>query len=395
MEFVSTNSQKFSGIIEGILETINSPSLSIPYEKENNVIKLNSVKKVNSIKPKGDIELKNIQYRLYDKRYIGRKQIKGRTITVYAKTQKECLNKLKTEISKVLTFSHSNNANKFLFKDMFLSWFENERKPFVTKSTQDDILLTFKKLEPFHTQSIKNITKEKIQNLLKTLEDNRGKEKVRLYLIACLKYYNLEGITKVNACANVKVKKTYTSKTAFTYEQQIEILNALNNKELKVIVLIYLITGLRRRELNFKSIENGIDIENRILKAVNLKGRNFIKRYKQIKLSNQALKLIMNNLDIIHKYDQERAYREFAVLLKKLNIKGSMVTLRHTFATNCFYLGKPELIISREMGHSTSQITKDIYTDIDYHLSADKIRNLYNNLYNENWHNFWHSFFTF
>ena len=29
--------------------------------------------------------------------------------------------------------------------------------------------------------------------------------------------------------------------------------------------------------------------------------------------------------------------------------------------------------ISRQMGHSTSQITKDNYTDLDYHLSKEKI----------------------
>ena len=37
--------------------------------------------------------------------------------------------------------------------------------------------------------------------------------------------------------------------------------------------------------------------------------------------------------------------------------------------------------ISRQMGHSTSQITKDNYTDLDYHLSKEKILKLYNNLY--------------
>ena len=37
--------------------------------------------------------------------------------------------------------------------------------------------------------------------------------------------------------------------------------------------------------------------------------------------------------------------------------------------------------ISRQMGHSTSQITKDNYTDLNYHLSKEKILKLYNNLY--------------
>ena len=32
------------------------------------------------------------------------------------------------------------------------------------------------------------------------------------------------------------------------------------------------------------------------------------------------------------------------------------------------------------MGHSTSQITKDNHTDLDYHLSREKVLKLYNNL---------------
>lgn len=32
------------------------------------------------------------------------------------------------------------------------------------------------------------------------------------------------------------------------------------------------------------------------------------------------------------------------------------------------------------MGHSTSQITKDNYADLDYHLSREKVLKLYNNL---------------
>ena len=125
-----------------------------------------------------------------------------------------------------------------------------------------------------------------------------------------------------------------------------------------------------------------IDFETNILKCLNLKGRNLIKRYKYIKLSNSAISLIMNNLDIIHKYNSEQVYKKFADILKENNITGSIVTCRHTFATNCFYLGKPILITSREMGHSTTNLTEKVYTDIDYNLNKEKILKLYNNLYN-------------
>ena len=62
------------------------------------------------------------------------------------------------------------------------------------------------------------------------MEDNRSKEKARLYLNAFLKYYHNEGILKVNPCANVKVKKSNNRKQAFTYEQQKLILDNLKIK---------------------------------------------------------------------------------------------------------------------------------------------------------------------
>ncbi len=327
--------------------------------------------------------MKNIQYRIIDKRYIGRKQINGKIITVYAKTQKECLDKLKESIRQATSFNPKQEKNKYLFKDLYMSWYKQEKEPFITSGTKRDIILAFNKLDCFHNININKLTKQEIINKFNKMEDNRSKEKARLYLNAFLKYYQNEGILKINPCANVKVKKSNNRKQAFTYEQQKLILDNLKNP-LKPIILIYLLTGLRKRELNYKSIENDIDFENKVLKAVNLKGRNLIKRYKYIKLTNKTLKLIMDNLDKIHSFNSETVYKEFSKFLKNLKINGSIVTCRHTFATNCFYLNKPDLVISREMGHSRTQLTKDVYTDIDFHLTADKIRELYNNCYNEN-----------
>lgn len=357
----------------------------------------NSKNKIRySAKPKGDAELKNILYRTIDKRYIGRKMINGQIITVYAKTQKECADKLKKKIKEYYNHPTTNQPNnKYLLKDMFLKWYQQEKEPFLSKGSKEDILNVYRILKPIHEQNIKKLSKQNLIKFFSQLQDNRSKEKTKIYLNACLKYYLNEGLLFINPCANIKVKKSHNKKQAFTYEQQLIILKELKNKPLQIPILIYLITGLRRREFNFASIEKDIDFDNQILKAINLKGRNLIKRYKYIKLSKKAISLIMNNLDIIHSYNDETVYREFSNLLQEINISGSIVNLRHTFATNCFYLGKPELIISREMGHSTSIITKDIYTDIDYHLSAQKIRDLYNNLYNETWLKFWLKNFNF
>ena len=177
------------------------------------------VKKVNSIKPKGDIELKNIQYRIVDKRYIGRKQIKKQIITVYGKTQKETYQKLQAEIAKALSnISVPKLKNSKRFIDVWNTWYEENKKPFITKETQDEIERIKNKLQPLHNLPISKVNKERIQEFLKNFEEGRAKEKIVLYLKAFMKYAFEDGLVKANPFAKIKVKpRVQIRKPEFTY----------------------------------------------------------------------------------------------------------------------------------------------------------------------------------
>lgn len=343
-----------------------------------------TVKKFNSVRPKGDIELKNITYRPKEKRYIGRKQIFNQRITVYAKTQAECLNKLNAEIRKIKSdFQIGNFKTKLSVLDYWNKWYAENKEPFLADKTKEDYQIVKRKFSPLHHLPLTKLTKETLLAFFKTLEENRTKEKVITLLRAMLDTAEKEGKIKRNPFATIVTKmKKRPPKPAFTYEQQVKIVEGLKGTELEPIILTYLTTGLRRNELDFKNIEN--NIQNNILTAVNLKGRDREVRYKKIKLSQSMVDIIMNNLDIFHKYNSRLALDHFSEFLKSIGVEGSIVTCRHTFATNCFYLGKDKLIIAREMGHKSAQITDTNYIEIDYNLSREKIIKLYNNLYNLN-----------
>ena len=325
--------------------------------------------------------MKNIYYIQSEKRYVGRKQIKNKIITVHAKTQIECKKRLTEEI-KIFANNLITKKKGITFKEYADKWYLQDKEPFVSERTKEDIKSVLKAMSPIFNINITQLNKDKIIGYLNTLKQSRTKEKVILYLKAILKNAQANNVIKQNPFINIvtapRIKK---KKEALTYEEQITVLDKLKNKKLRIPILIYLTTGLRKNEFNFKSIENDIDLETKTLKAINLKGRNKITRYKRIRLNNNLINLIINNLDIIKSYDAESCYREFYKFMKELKIKKSIVNLRHTFATNHLYLGTPDYVISKEMGHSTSQITKDNYMDIDYHLSKDKIVKLYNNLY--------------
>ena len=330
--------------------------------------------------------MKNITYRPKEKRYIGRKQIHQFKIIVYAKTQKACVEKLNNEIKRIKDNIKNNKQqiNSYTVLEFWNKWYKENKEPFIADTTKDDFKILKNKLTPIHNIPLSKLTKEKILEFINSLKQNRTKEKVILQLKSMLKIAVAEHKIKYNPFDTIIVKETKRQpKPPFNYEEQKTILENLKDKEYKSIILVYLTTGLRLKELDFQNIENNID-ENNILKAINLKGREREIRYKYIKLSNEIKNIIISNKEIFHKYTHGMIQDKFHDFLKALKIKGSIVTCRHTFATNCFYLEKDPLIISREMGHSTSEITKENYIKIDYNLNKEKILKLYNNLYNLN-----------
>lgn len=327
------------------------------------------------------LDMKNIVYRAYDDRFMGRKMINGVTITVYAKTLKECQQNLRLALKQTIR-PEEKTKNVMTFETCWNKWFSEEKKPFVKLNTIKDIEYLFRKLKPLYKHQMRKLTKEVLLEFLNKLPANRDREKIYLYLGALFKWaYNNRFIARnpFDTIRKPMVKKKH--KPAFRFSEQVTILENLKGTTLYPVIIVYLCTGMRKNEFDFKNIEKNIDYENCVLKAENLKGRGEEIRYKNIHISRELCEFILTNKDIIHTYTPDSAYREFADFLKKINIKGSIVTCRHTYATNNFYLGNPELFISRNMGHASSQITKDNYTDIDYNLSKEKILKLYNNLY--------------
>lgn len=340
------------------------------------------ISKEHISKPKGDVDMKNISYRPKEKRYIGRKQILNKVITVYGKTQIECLTKLNKKIREFKSDVQLHSfTSGFTVLQFWEKWYKENKYPFLSDRSREDYEIVKRKIAPIHNLALTKLTKEVLLQFFERVEENRTKEKVYTFLKAMLTIAEKEGKIKRNPFNTIVFKfKKRPPKPAFTFEEQEKILSNLKGKELEPIILTYLTTGLRKNELDFKNIEN--NIKDNILTAVNLKGRDRVVRYKKIKLSDAMVKIIMDNLGVFHKYSPGMALDHFKEFLKRLGINGSLVTCRHTFATNCFYLGKDKLIIAREMGHTTSQITDANYIDIDYNLSKEKVLKLYNNLYN-------------
>lgn len=181
----------------------------------------------------------------------------------------------------------------------------------------------------------------------------------------------------------VKDKKIKKVRPAFTIDEQKNILEYIKLKDFEFykLVLFYLATGVRRREaLNITTN----DFDGNIL---HIKGTKTNKSDRYIKITNELKQLIFKNNQPIFDYKENYITTKFKEYINDLKINGTLHCLRHSYATNQFYIGTPAKEVQINMGHSDITITLDVYTNIDTRQDKkeilEKIKKLYNKYYIE------------
>lgn len=323
------------------------------------------------------IEMKNVILRP-DGRYMARKQINGKRINAYAYTEKQSLEKLKQKIKNINNIKKEKNIYKL--HEWLDNWYLTYKEPFIKLNTAQKLKNILNKIKNnFDNLNLEQITTQKIQQYLNKIKTTRTKEFIVLYFNACLqKAEDLNIINKNPFKSVVKDKKLNIIRQGYNLQEQQHILNALKGNKIEGIILFYLITGIRKNELETINLETDLDIKNKTIKILSEKKRNN-NIYRYIDLTDDAIKLILNNKENF-KLKTDYIYRELKKVLDNLNIKSGLHRLRHTFATNHFYLGTPIKLISSWLGHETVELTQNIYTHIDRTITKNDILKLYNNL---------------
>ena len=358
--------RKYNKVKTGLPSVVVSPIEIVPISLEN----LNQ----------GDKELmKNITKRA-DGRYMGRKQINGTIIYAYGYTINECAKNLQKAIKK----EHSNPRVKrqnYKLYDWLNIWYETYKAPFIKYKSALQIESIIKIIKSnFDNISLSNLTSVSIQKFLNSYPTTRQKELIILYFNACLqKAEDLNYIVKNPIKAVVRDKKINNKRQPFTLHEQQTILKAIKGTVIEAPILFYLVTGVRKNELNTHDLLNDIDTKNHILKVKSEKKRNN-NLYREIDITNELIQLVEKNYNSFQ-LTTEQIYRQFKQILKEHNIKGSLHNLRHTFATNHYYLGTPAKQVQAWLGHETIELTQNIYTQLDRSISKKDILKLYNNLY--------------
>lgn len=321
--------------------------------------------------------MKNITKRK-DGRFMAHLQLNGNRVYAYGRTQKQAIDKLKKLRKKAL--SYEKQKINYTFEQWAKYWLETYKSPFIKIKNYNDIKHLFDEIN----KSIGNINLKKlittdIQEFYNKYEKSRKKEKIILYINACLqKAVDTNIISHNPAKSVVKDRKLKFDKQPYSIDEQETIINAVKGTDIECYILLYLLTGIRKNELN-NNVDEWLNLKTNQIKAINEKQKSNIIEYKIIDISPEYAKLLEKQKEkFILKPDN--VYRKLKKLLIQLGISGDLHKLRHTFATNYYYLGVPEKVISAWLGHSTTLVTRNVYIGIERKNYVEKLVKLYNNL---------------
>lgn len=272
------------------------------------------------------------------------------------------------------------------FKDIWDIIFDEE----VSKrsiSMQNNYKTAFNHLKELHHIEINKINLHTLQPIFdKFIESKSGYSKMNTMKVVCGKVYKYamkyDYIDKdYSHFINYEsIKEKEFIHTPFTNEE-IKLLWSDGSKEAK-LVLLYIYTGLRPIEL-INIIQENIHLDEKYMvggvKTSNGKNRIIPIHDKVFPIVNE---IIERDADFrMGKTNQRSTYEYyrttlFKSLMKKLNLKHSPYDTRHTFATLCNESGLNEYLIKKMMGHSSSDLTKDVYT----HATIERLVNEVNKI---------------
>lgn len=323
-------------------------------------------------------EMKHIIKRK-DGRYMIRKTIDSERITKYARTLAEAKVILKNFNNGKIKPTKKERVKNYTLKEYGEIWLNLYKKPFVKPKSFSAIKGFVVKISKVlgHIK-LRDITAVQIQEYINTMPRSRGKEKTCIYFNAILqKAVDTQIISHNPFNAVIKEKKIKCKNDAYTYNEQIEILNAIKNTDIEHEIYLYLLCGCRPNELPQKK---NFDFINNIINIYGTKNENAL--HRQIEMSKEFSEYMQNYLSKQDIQAEKYVSSKFINICKNIGIqKPLLYRLRHTFATNHFTIGTQPKLVQQWLGHSSISMTLDTYTDIDKTATKEKIIKLYNNFY--------------
>jgi len=274
------------------------------------------------------------------------------------------------------------------FSFQYLKYSESIHRPKTSKSLKT----IFSQLNAFFGNvELSDITTKNIKDFLlqKSTVSTYTAQKYLAYLRSAFNKAITDNYLISNPCSQIDNYKIPEKQPLFFSALDFEILlSNIDDKDLKDLVSIAILTGLRQMELITLTWPQ-VDFKSQILTLDNRKHFTKSKRIRTIPLSVKALQILTDrqmksDTEIIFTYHNQPIKQDFIskkfkkyVIKTGLNPKLNFHSLRHTFASWLVQRGVSIYEVSKLLGHSDIKVT-EIYS----HLRVDDLRksvNLLNN----------------
>lgn len=319
-----------------------------------------------------DDEIMKYMSKRRDGRWQYRRTINGKRVYIYGRTQAICLLKVKEAQKK----NFRTGERKMSFYAFARWWLETFKKEALSPNTYKVYAYIVNK--HLHVDArVDCVTAERLQKVINDLPPTRIREKtLQILREICKKAYQLDYIKKDISQFLSAGKIQRKQVEAILPEDQAKLIGALGNDDFSLRVLFYLLTGARPTEISSitpESFKKGYLL---------IKGTKTDAAVRWVKVSERFARTFQEKPAEFYHFDNKRFRERLQRMCGELGIKDVTVyRLRHTFATNLFILGVPDKERQHYMGHTTTRMTNDVYTDFCPGVTKEDIINIFGDWY--------------
>jgi len=309
-----------------------------------------------------------------DGRWWVRFRQNGKQVSIYGKTQAECYEKLKEALAKPV--SPNKVTSKITLGEWLAKWMELYKIGKIKPSTLEQMQRYLKAIEPIANKPLKKLTSIDLQTFLNGIDKPRKREKLHEHLKDALTKAVKNKLIDDNLFDGIEKPKFIRKQSkALTHEQEERFVIECKRSNQGDLFLLCLYQGLRLGEALALTYDD-IDFENKTLtvnKSVDSLGNVTTPKtatsIRTMPLFNRTAELLKQDGsgNVFH-YPRKVYQNSMIKICKRLGFDGiSIHSLRHTFATRCAELGITAKMVQQWLGHSTLDMTLNIYT----HINAD------------------------
>jgi len=321
--------------------------------------------------------------------------------SVYAKTRKECNDKMQQLIKDVQERNVTLPNNIPTLKEWLMVWL-NEYRSNVSSGTRRRYLLYFEKVpEETLKKRITEVKPLELQQYINSFNNYGPANRAMGALNAAMQDALGNGLIDKNPAISLRnnnersAKRYEDNKKSFTHAEEQAFNEAIKDNPYKLIYQVSLLAGLRRGEATALKWEN-IDLSNRVIRvkeAAKREGTGYTVGSTKTTNSVRTVPIAPTLFDILNSVGNKSGLlcpnshsamlnadiltMDFAAIMKQLGQQHTFHHLRHTFATRCIVdKGINPKVVQAWLGHATVDMTMNTYTHATEDLVDKEIQKL-------------------